>query len=166
MARTEKSKVVADIIDNLRRVFQVVNEQSKKVERETGLTGPQLWAIKVIAEEAPIKVSDVARRMYLHPATVVGILDRLEGRGLVVRTRSQEDRRVVEIELTEQGKDLVVQSPEVAQGLLVKGLETLPAEKLNLIADGLEHLVQILGAQEIPPKLILSTEVNLPQPDK
>jgi DNA-binding MarR family transcriptional regulator len=166
MAATEKSKVVADIIDNLRRVFQVVNEQSKKVERETGLTSPQLWAIKVISEEAPIKVSDLARRMYLHPATVVGILDRLEGRDLVVRKRSQEDRRVVEIELTEQGTDLVVQSPEVAQGLLVKGLETLSAEKLNRIADGLDYLVKILGAQEIPPKLILSTEVNLPQPDR
>jgi len=165
MAVTKKSKVVADIIDNLRRVFQVVNEQSKKVERETGLTGPQLWAIKVIAEAAPIKVSELARRMYLHPATVVGILDRLEGRGLASRTRSQEDRRVVEIELTGQGKELVAKAPEVAQGLLVKGLEPLPAEKLLFIADGLEQLVRILGAQEIPPKLILSPEVNIPQGD-
>ena len=161
----ETARMVADIIDNLRRVFQVINEQSKKIERETSLTGPQLWAIKVIAENAPIKVSDLARRMYLHPATVVGILDRLEGRGLATRTRSCEDRRVVEIDLTAQGKYLVDQSPEVAQGLLVKGLETLPAEKLCRIGDGLEQLVTILGAQEIPPKLILSQEVNLPRTD-
>ncbi len=52
-----KAKMVADLIDNLRRVFQAVNEYSKKAERETGLTGPQLWAIKVLAEAAPIKVS-------------------------------------------------------------------------------------------------------------
>ena len=162
MAIAEKSKIVADIIDNLRRVFQVVNEQSKKVERETGLTGPQLWAIKVIAEAGPIKVSELARRMYLHPATVVGILDRLEVRALVSRTRSHEDRRVVEIELTGQGKDLVTKAPEVAQGLLVKGLEPLQEEKLLHIADGLEQLVRILGAQEIPPQLILSPEVNVP----
>jgi MarR family transcriptional regulator, organic hydroperoxide resistance regulator len=82
----------------------VVNEYSKKAERETGLTGPQLWAIKVISEDAPIKVSDLARRMYLHPATVVGILDRLEARDLASRTRSLVDRRVVEIELTEKGR--------------------------------------------------------------
>ena len=104
---TETARMVADIIDNLRRVFQVIHEQSKKIERETSLTGPQLWAIKVIAESAPIKVSDLARRMYLHPATVVGILDRLEGRGLVTRKRSREDRRVVEIDLTAQGRFLV-----------------------------------------------------------
>lgn len=156
---------VAGIIDNLRRVFQVVNEQSKKVERETGLTGPQLWAIKVIAENAPIKVSELARRMYLHPATVVGILDRLEGHGLVTRTRSVEDRRVVEIDLTGKGKNLVAHSPEVAQGLLVKGLETLHEEKLYMISDGLEELVSILGAQEMPPKLMFSPEVNLPRTD-
>ena len=156
------SKAVADIIDNLRRVFQVVNEYSKKAERETGLTGPQLWAIKVIAETAPIKVSELARRMYLHPATVVGILDRLETRGLVSRTRSREDRRVVEVGLSDVGKDLVTQAPEVAQGLLVQGLEHMPMDELLLIANGLEKLVNILGAQEFPPKLIHSPGFNLP----
>jgi MarR family transcriptional regulator, organic hydroperoxide resistance regulator len=160
---SEKSKLVSDIIDNIRRVFQAVNEYSKKAERETGLTGPQLWAIKVIAEGAPIKVSEIARRMYLHPATVVGILDRLEGRELVTRTRSREDRRVVEIEMTDQGRDLLTRSPEVAQGLLVKGLETLSTEKLGRLDEELLLLVKILGAQEIPPKLLLSSEVNLPK---
>ena len=158
--------LVADIVDNLRRVFQVVNEQSKKAEHETGLTGPQLWAIKVIAESAPIKVSDIARKMYLHPATVVGIIDRLETRGLVERIRSKTDRRVVEVRLTELGKDKVAQSPEVAQGLLVRGLEALPDKKLNNISNGLEQLVEILGAQEIPPQLILSSELNLPYKNK
>jgi MarR family transcriptional regulator, organic hydroperoxide resistance regulator len=162
----DKSRLVMDIIDNIRRMFQAVNEYSKKAERETGLTGPQLWAIKVLAEGAPMKVSELARRMYLHPATVVGILDRLEGRELVSRTRSKEDRRVVEVELTNLGKEIFEQSPEVAQGLLVKGLETLSGEKLLHLKEGLEQLVKILGAQEIPPKLLLSPEVNLPERGK
>lgn len=156
------SKAVAGIIDNLRRVFQVVNEYSKKAEKETGLTGPQLWAIKVISDSSAMKVSELARRMYLHPATVVGILDRLESRGLVARTRSTEDRRVVYVDLTEQGKDLVTQAPEVVQGLLVQGLERLPKDELLNIADGLEQLVKIVGAQELPPKLMHSPCYNVP----
>ncbi|HWI40886.1 MAG TPA: MarR family transcriptional regulator, partial [Verrucomicrobiae bacterium] len=111
---TPAELAVADILDNIRRVFQVVNEQSKRVERETALTGPQVWAIKTIAREEPVRVSALARRMYLHPATVGGILDRLEKRGLVVRTRSEEDRRVVEVTLTPEGRLLVETSPEVA----------------------------------------------------
>ncbi len=157
-----KTDTVAEIIDNLRRVFQVVNEHSKEAERKTGLTGPQLWAIKTIAHGAPIMVSEIATRMHLHPATVVGILDRLETRELVRRVRSTEDRRVVQVELTGLGKDLVKKSPEVAQGLLVSGLEPLTTKNLRSIAGALDQLVEILGAQGIPPKLILSPEVNKP----
>ena len=167
MTRAQKSKLdpasmVAEVIDNIRRVFQVVNEQSKLAEKSTGITGPQLWAIKTIAECAPIKGAELARRMYLHPTTIVGIVDRLEARGLVSRTRSKVDRRIVEVELTEQGKELVMNSPDVAQGLLVKGLETLPVEKLVRISEGLEELVEMLGAKELAPVLLLSTEVNVP----
>ncbi|MCP6657839.1 MarR family transcriptional regulator, partial [Klebsiella pneumoniae] len=90
--------------------------------------GPQLWTIKVVAGHGPIRVSDLARRLYLHNATVVGIIDRLEALGLVQRTRSREDRRVVMVDLTEDGKNLVAQAPEVAQGLLVSGLENIPRE--------------------------------------
>jgi len=158
----EKTDTVAEIIDNIRRVFQVVNEHSKKAEHKTGLTGPQLWAIKTIAQGAPIMVSEIAMRMHLHPATVVGILDRLETHGLVRRVRSTEDRRVVRVELTGKGEDLVKRAPEVAQGLLVSGLEQLKTKNLKTIAAALDQLVEILGAQRIPPKLILSPELNKP----
>jgi MarR family transcriptional regulator, organic hydroperoxide resistance regulator len=162
----ENDQRVADIIDNIRRVFQVVNEHSKKAEKDTGITGPQLWAIKTIGEFAPIKGAELARRIYLHPTTIVGILDRLEARELVMRTRSKVDRRIVEIELTELGKTLVASAPEVAQGMLVRGLEKLPQENLLRISDGLAELVRILGADEIAPRLILSSEVNLPKKRK
>jgi DNA-binding MarR family transcriptional regulator len=162
----KRSDRVAEIIDNLRRVFQVVNEQSKKAEKETGLTGPQLWAIKTIAQEAPIMVSEIARHMYLHPATVVGILDRLEKQGLAVRIRSTEDRRVVRVELTGKGRALVKKAPEVAQGLLVMGLEKLGTYKLKSIAQSLDQMAEILGAQNIPPQLMLSPEVNKPVKSK
>jgi DNA-binding MarR family transcriptional regulator len=160
---TKKSTAVSEIIDNIRRVFKVVNEQSKKAERVTGITGPQLWAIKVIGDSSPIRVSDLSSRMHLHPATVVGILDRLESRGLVERTRSRDDRRVVKVELTGDGKRIVKKAPRVAQGLLVAGLEELSVKKLQEISSALEELVHILGAQEIPPQLMISPEVNLPR---
>ncbi|MGP8154254.1 MAG: MarR family winged helix-turn-helix transcriptional regulator [Smithella sp.] len=159
----DKSIKISIIIDNLRRIFQILNEQSKKVENETGLTSPQLWAIKVINEHSPIKVSDLASRLYLHPATVVGIIDRLEIHKLVKRRRCQDDRRVVWIELTEKGNDLVKSAPEVAQGLLVAGLEELSSSNIVGIDRSMRQFVKIFGAQKIPPKLILSSEVNLPK---
>lgn len=158
-----KQKAVAEIIDDIRRIIQVTTEQSRKVELVTGLTGPQLWVVKILKDASPLKVSDLASRMYLHPATMVGLLDRLEGKGLVKRTRSLTDRRVVHIDLTESGRELVKKSPEVVQSLLVNGLKVLNGQELKLISEGLDHIVKIIGAQDIPPQLIMSSEINLPK---
>lgn len=162
----QKPAIIAGIIDDIRRVFQVVHEQSRKTEQATGLTSPQLWAIKTIAQESPIMVSDIARRMYLHPATIVGILDRLEKQNLVIRVRSIDDRRVVRVELTATGRTLLKKAPEVAQNLLVGGLEKLPQRNLNKIASSMKQIVRILGAQDKPVHLILSSEVNWPRNKK
>ncbi|RII30440.1 MAG: MarR family transcriptional regulator [Geobacter sp.] len=147
-----KKEEIPEVIDNLRRVFQAINEYSKNVERTTGLTGTQLWAMKLLAKAAPIRVSALAHKMYLHPATVVGILDRLESKGMVTRTRSKEDRRAVEIELTELGKEMVANAPEVAQAMLVKGLEALSDEQFFHVVEGMGHMARILGADHLAPQ--------------
>jgi DNA-binding MarR family transcriptional regulator len=158
----DKKPIISDIIDNLRRVFQILNEHSKKVEGETGLTGPQLWTIKTINECTPIITSDLANKLYLHPTTVIGIIDRLEKRNLVKKLRSEKDRRAVWIELTDVGNALVKAASEVAQSFLVSGLAEISVNNLTEIDISMKHLVKIFGAQKIPPKLILSTEVNVP----
>lgn len=159
---TDRKKLIAGVFDNLRRVIQVVHGYSNRAQRVGGLTGPQLWAIRVLSESAPIRVSDLARQMYLHPSTVVGILDRLEAKWLAVRIRSKQDHRVVDVKLTGEGKAIAARSPAVAQGLLLKGLEELPGHDLRVVSEGLESLVGILGVQGMPPRLLFSQEVNLP----
>lgn len=161
-----KTTMVSGIIDDIRRMYQVLTEQSRKVEYETSLTGPQLWAVKVLNASAPLKVSELAKRMYLHPATMVGILDRLVSKGLVERNRSETDRRVVYVNLTNQGRELVANSPEVVQDLLIKGLEPLDLTSLSNISEGIGKVVSILGAKSIPPKLIMSSEINFPKRTK
>lgn len=147
----KKSEEIPKVISDVRRIFQAINEYSKNAEKMTGLTGPQLWAMKLLAQAPPLRVSELARQMFLHPATVVGILDRLETKGMVTRTRSLEDRRVVEIELTPQGKDVVAKAPEVAQAMLVKGLEVLSDEQFSCVEEGMKQVVRMLGAEHINP---------------
>ncbi|MCE1226423.1 MAG: MarR family transcriptional regulator [Geobacteraceae bacterium] len=151
MQQVANTQTMTDIFNDLRRIFQALNEQSKQAEKMTGLTGPQLWAIQTIARETSIQVSALAGKMFLHPATVVGILNRLEGRGLIVRNRTKRDRRVVEIELTEAGKAFVVSSPEVPQGKLASGLLSLSATEMDEVHRSLQCLVSILDAQDIKP---------------
>ena len=157
-----RDREIANVLDNLRRVFKVVHRYSKRAEKVGGMTGPQVWAMKVIAESAPIRVTDLARRMYLHPSTVVGILDRLEQNAQVTRTRSEKDHRVVTVSLTAKGRETVSKVPQIAQGLLLQGLKELSDEDLQTTSEGLRRLVGILGVEGIPPPLLLSPEVNAP----
>ena len=148
----KKAQDISEVIDNLRRIFQAVTECSKAAERETELTGPQLWALKLLAQAAPMRVSELARQMYLRPATVVGILDRLEAKNLVTRVRSREDRRAVNLHLTETGQAVVANAPEVAQVMLVNGLEALSDQQFSHVLEGMQHMVRILGAEQLIPQ--------------
>src|SRR3990172_5730058 len=159
--KARRDREIADVLDDLRRVFKVVHRYSKRAEKVGGMTGPQVWAMKVLAESAPIRVTDLARRMYLHPSTVVGILDRLEQRAQVTRTRSEEDHRVVTVTLTARGRKTVAKVPRIAQGLLLEGLKGLSDPDLSTVSEGLRMMVGILGVEEMPPPLLLSPEVNV-----
>ncbi len=144
-----QSELIADTIDNLRQVFRIIQEYSKKVEHTTGFDQPP-----ALGHEIPGRIcSDdgfrIGRRMYLHPATVVGVLVALESHGLIKRTRSKEDRRVVWVELTLKGKNLVAAAPEVAQGLLVMGLEKTQLNGLREVNKGLKRLVSILALRAL-----------------
>jgi len=163
MPTISRDREIADVLDNLRRVFRVVHGYSKRAERVGGLTGPQLWAMKVLAESAPLRVTDLARHMYLHPSTVVGILDRLEQQGQATRTRSEKDHRVVTVALTGKGRETVSKVPQIAQGLLLNGLKGLSDPELSTVSEGLRRLVDILGVGGMPPPLLLSPEVNVPE---
>ena len=150
--------VILQMMDNLRRVFHILHEESQRVKRETGLTGPQIWTIKVVHNHGPINISDIAKRMFLHPTTILGIIDRLEARGLVSRTRSKDDRRVIWVELTPSGRNLVDSVPEIGHGVMWQKFVSTPLDDLAAINNGLEVLVKICGVQGMPPKPILSTE--------
>lgn len=151
MSGQDVTQQATDIFNNLRRIFQALNEQSKQAERATGLTGPQLWAMMTLLSEGSLRVSALAEKMFLHPATVVGILNRLEEKGFVVRKRAQHDRRAVEVELTETGRTVANDAPEVPQGRIARGLLTLPLEEMSEVHRSLALLVSLLDAQAVKP---------------
>jgi len=124
--------------------MQLAQTRSKKIRKETGITGPQLLAMKTLADSPDLSISELARRIYLHPATVVGIVDRLEAQALVERKPSKKDRRQVNVKLTRTGKAALRKTPGAAQASVLAGLETLPEKKLERLAVSLAKIVRVL----------------------
>jgi DNA-binding MarR family transcriptional regulator len=71
-----------------------------------GLTGPQLAVIKMLEPVGMLSLSELSSLIRARNSTVTGIVDRMERDGWVTRRRSDADRRVINIELTEKGQKL------------------------------------------------------------
>ena len=103
MAAMSRDAQISETMQSLRRIFKAIQDYSQEVSNSFGITGPQLWALKIVSQHAGLALGDLSRKMYLHPSTVTGVIDRLESKGYVVRDRDSADRRVVKVNLTPCG---------------------------------------------------------------
>lgn len=94
-----------------------------------------------------MKVSDLSQKLGLSNSTVSGIIDRLEKQGLVERTRSTEDRRVVYVSVTSKFKDTFQKHFKEAERKFEELISRASPEDLNKIIEGLESLKKILEKQ-------------------
>jgi DNA-binding MarR family transcriptional regulator len=76
----------------------------KPLLQALGLTYPQYLAMMVLWERDGLTVGEVSTRLLTDPGSLTPLLKRLEGEGLISRTRSKDDERVVLLHLTEQGR--------------------------------------------------------------
>lgn len=79
------------------------------------ITYLQYLVLMILWEEGPCRVAHLGDRLDLDSGTLSPLLKRLEARGLVVRERSEDDERVVEVRLTAEGKRLENQALEIQE---------------------------------------------------
>ncbi|MCZ4322468.1 MarR family winged helix-turn-helix transcriptional regulator [Pseudomonas anguilliseptica] len=90
----------------------------KPLLQELGLTYPQYLAMMVLWEGDGITVGEISNRLLTDPGSVTPLLKRLEAEGLLKRTRSSVDERVVELFLTDKGRNLREQAKRIPACIL------------------------------------------------
>jgi DNA-binding MarR family transcriptional regulator len=110
---------------------------TKEVARRAELTGPQLTVLKMLEGVGDLSLSELSERIRAQNSTVTGIIDRMEREGLVVRSRSTEDRRVVHIRLTDKGA-------KIAREIAVEPMEIFRTALGCLSATEMHDLLRIL----------------------
>ena len=93
------------VLKQFRVVINKIRANYRDVEKATGVSGAQLWALYAFASRPGIKVGELARELTIHQTTASNLLDRLAELGHILRKRKGADQREVTIHLTAQGRE-------------------------------------------------------------
>lgn len=151
------------ILQALRRIIRAVDIHSHKLASLHNITGPQLACLLAIEEEGSLTSVKLAKKVYLSPSTVVGIIDRLEEKGLIERNRDSRDRRQIHISITPAGQQLIDVAPSLLQDTLSSALVELPELEQVSITMALEKLVDLMEARHIGAAPVLETGSLTPE---
>jgi DNA-binding MarR family transcriptional regulator len=144
-----------DVLIALRRIIRATDLYSRRLSREAGLTAPQLLILQAIAARGEITMGDIATEVSLSQATVTTILDRLEGRALVVRERGSADKRRVYARLTDAGHAVIADAPEPLQETFVRRFSKLKDWEQSQIISAVERIASMMDADDIDASPVL-----------
>lgn len=133
---------------NLLRTNDQFQNRFGKLFREHGVTSSQYNVLRILRGEGkPLPCQEIAERMVQVVPAMTGLIDRLEAQGLLRRERCTEDRRVIYIELTAKGVDLLKQLDEPVKRLHQSLLGHLTADELRELNRLLEKARESLDVE-------------------
>ncbi len=134
-----------DALRLFRIIFKSANRHFHDIEKAAGIGGASLWALAEIAETEELTVSGLAKAMSIHQSTASNLIEKLETGGYVIRTRSLNDRRVVYLSLTLQGREVLAKAPPPYRGILPDALMKLDPKSLNELN---RYLIELISGME------------------
>lgn len=140
---------VKEIVWLIRRLMQGSYLYNKELNKKYQVSAPQLSSLLALYENGPLPPSQIAKYIMVNSSTVTGIIDRLEQKELVQRSRISLDRRVITVTLTERGQELAKNAPPPIQEKIVDGLQKLLPDEIEQIVQALTKLTYMLDVQDL-----------------
>ena len=123
-------------------VYRHLRRYSQQRHKE-GISGRKLSALRHLIA-GPCTVGQIRDYLYISDSGASELVARLEKTGYVTRTRSRTDNRVVIVDLTPAGRDLLERTPLGGISMLRKRLRDVPQEKLLVINEAMTEILTLL----------------------
>ncbi len=136
-----------EVLVSLRQIIRAIDLHSKKLNKESGLTGPQLILMRSIKELGEVTIKELSKHTNMSPATATTILDRLERNGHVERIRSRADKRKVHAHLTEKGATLLQSAPMPLQESFINKFQNLDEWEQSLLLSSVQRIASMMNAE-------------------
>lgn len=146
------SKDVLDILtENLFELNPILHKRLLKFDRcpeKTMLPINQMMVLGVLYEEGSLSISEICKRSYISKPQMTSIIDKLLKEDFVERVHDEEDRRVININITEKGRDYSSDILEMLKENMRQKLSVLSEENLYNLANSIEIAINILKTVE------------------
>lgn len=139
-------RIITDLLHNVKRSFEKL---VKWYFNDYRLTLTQLSLVLLLKENGSLNVSSISKQMGLSKSTVSGIINRLEKMNIVTRTRSEEDRRVIRISLTDEVKNICPSIENKLKEFIYHMFDGVSDDDLSDIVKGLCLLDQIIAENSV-----------------
>ncbi len=102
-----KNDMALQLWTRLSKAYDKVRKEQMKQMSQEKLTAPQFNVLEVLSRRGPIPLKRISEELMVTGANITCVVDNLEKEDLVRRVHSKEDRRVINAELTDKGKDKI-----------------------------------------------------------
>lgn len=139
----------------LRQIQRRTEEASRRLASTAKLTPSQFKVLQLLSDNGALTAGDLSTRTFLKHATITSLLDRLEERRMISRSRSEEDRRKVIVHLEPDGGRALCRAPDLLQDQFSQRFEALQDWEKGMIVAALEKVSSMLDAEnmEVAPVL-------------
>jgi DNA-binding MarR family transcriptional regulator len=143
------------VLTELRRILRATQNEARTLARENGMTPSQLIVLQSLKAQGEMTARQIADAMHLTQATVTSLLDRLQERGWITRTRGEQDRRRVHVRLTKDGERQIQRTPTSLHERFVNHFRALePWEQSSMLA-ALQRIAHLLDAASLDASPVL-----------
>ena len=104
-----KSKLALELWSKLSKAHDIVRKSHIKQMSSHRMTAPQFHVLEVLSESGPMPLKRISEELLVTGANITCVVDNLEKEDYVRRVPSKEDRRIINAELTDKGRDKLEQ---------------------------------------------------------
>lgn len=151
-----------EVLIAIRQIIRATDLHSKKINKDFGLTSPQLLLMREIQSSENMTIRQLSSNTNMSQATATSILDRLEKRGLITRQRDQQDKRKVHALLTTEGKQLLLHAPTLLQDNFIDQFQALSSWEQTLILSSLQRISTMMTSEIESSTLLSILDANDP----
>jgi DNA-binding MarR family transcriptional regulator len=145
-----------DSLIALRRILRATELFSRDLAGAVGLTPAQLRVLQIVAAKGSTTPKALANQMGVSQATVTALVDKLVTRSLVQRVPSEQDRRQINVLVTDEGLNRLLDAPDALQQRFVSAFAKQADWEQAQLVSSLERVADMLGAQDLDAAPVLT----------